>query len=72
MSPSCACVSHVHNDNMPPTEREKRLHMLLSDDEDRMIRAIADADGLSVSDAIRQMIRRTFTERWPTKVKTKR
>jgi transcriptional regulator CtsR len=57
---------------MPPTEREKRLHMLLSDDEDRMIRAIADADGLSVSDAIRQMIRRTFMERWLTKVKTKR
>jgi uncharacterized protein (DUF1778 family) len=57
---------------MAPTEREKRLHMLLSDDEDRMIRAIADADGLSVSDAIRQMVRRTFMERWPTKVRTKR
>jgi hypothetical protein len=57
---------------MAPTERDKRLHMLLSDGEDAMLRAIAEADGLSVSDVVRQFIRREFMARWPTKVKTKR
>jgi uncharacterized protein (DUF1778 family) len=51
------------------SERERRLHMLLSDDEDRMIRALAEDSGLSVSDFLRQQIRRAFTERWPTKAK---
>jgi hypothetical protein len=57
---------------MATTERDKRLHMLLSDGEDTMLRAIAEADGLSVSDVVRQFIRREFMTRWPPKVKTKR
>jgi hypothetical protein len=57
---------------MATTERDKRLHMLLSDGEDTMLRAIAEADGLSVSDVVRQFIRREFMARWPPKVKTKR
>jgi hypothetical protein len=57
---------------MAPAERQKRLHMLLSDGEDSMLRAIAEADGLSASDVVRQMIRREFMNRWPPKVKTKR
>jgi hypothetical protein len=57
---------------MAPTERDKRLHMLLSDGEDTMLRAIAEADGLSVSDVVRQFIRREFMARWPPKLKTKR
>jgi hypothetical protein len=57
---------------MAPTEREKRLHMLLSDEEDRMLRALADADGLTASDIVRQLIRRTFMERWPPKPKIKK
>jgi hypothetical protein len=49
---------------MTSTEREKRLHMLLSDDEDRMLRALAAVDGLSASDTVRQLIRRAFAERF--------
>jgi hypothetical protein len=49
--------------------REKRFNMLLSDDEDRMLRALADDVGLSVSDFLRQLIRRSFLERWPPKTK---
>ncbi|HEV3194143.1 MAG TPA: hypothetical protein VGY54_26745 [Polyangiaceae bacterium] len=50
-------------------EREKRLHMLLSDGEDSMLRALAEDTGLSVSDYVRQLIRRAFLERWPAKAK---
>jgi hypothetical protein len=57
---------------MATLERGKRLHMLLSDGEDGMLRAMAEADGLSASDVVRQLIRREFMIRWPTKVKTKR
>jgi len=49
--------------------REKRFNMLLSDDEDRMLRALADDVGLSVSDYLRQLIRREFLQRWPPKAK---
>jgi len=50
-------------------EREKRLHMLLSDGEDSMLRALAEDMGLTVSDYVRQLLRRAFIERWPTKAK---
>jgi hypothetical protein len=49
---------------MGSTERDKRLHMLLSDDEDRMLRALAAADGLSSSDIVRQLVRKAFAERF--------
>lgn len=38
--------------------------MLLSDDEDRMLRALAAADGLSSSDIVRQLVRKAFAERF--------
>ena len=47
-----------------PSEREKRLHMLLSDGEDAMLRALAEDTGLSVTDYVRQLLRRAFIERW--------
>ncbi len=43
--------------------------MLLSESEDRMLRALAEDTGLSVSDYVRQFIRRAFSERWPPKAK---
>jgi hypothetical protein len=49
---------------MAPTEREKRLHLLLSDDEDRMLRALADDAGLTASDIVRQLIRAAFIDRF--------
>ena len=58
------CTSYVHNEHMAPTEREKRLHMLLSDDEDRMLRALADDAGLTASDIVRQLIRAAFIDRF--------
>ncbi len=43
--------------------------MMLSEEEDRMLRAIAEADGLSASDIVRQLVRREFIARWPPKLK---
>jgi len=51
----------------PPTERSRQLHVMLSEDEERFLRAIAEADGLSTSDVVRQWIRREFFQRWPPK-----
>jgi uncharacterized protein (DUF1778 family) len=51
-------------------ERPKNLNVRLTEEEDRMLAAVAEHQGLSVSDAIRQYIRRAFAE-LPRK-KTKR
>lgn len=45
--------------------------MLLSDEEDQMLDALVDADGLSASDVVRQLIRRAYVAKWPAK-KSKR
>ena len=44
------------------TKRERRLSMLISDEEWDMLQALADHDGLSVSDHIRLYIRRAHAE----------
>jgi hypothetical protein len=54
---------------MAPPERDRRFNMMLSEDEDRMLRAIAEAEGLSASDIVRQLVRREFITRWPPKIK---
>lgn len=41
--------------------------MLLSDEEDEMLGTLMDADGLSASDVVRQLIRREYVARWPAK-----
>lgn len=50
-------------------ERSKNLNVRLTDDEDRMLAALAEHQGLSVSDVIRQYIRRAFAEAFPPKRK---
>ena len=45
--------------------------MMLSEEEDRMLRALAEADGLSASDIVRQLVRKAFMDRWPAKTKKK-
>jgi uncharacterized protein (DUF1778 family) len=47
---------------MVDRRRNETMTIRLSDDEDRMLRAVAEHQGLSVSDAIRQYIRRAFFE----------
>jgi hypothetical protein len=44
------------------TKRERRLSMLISDEEWYMLQALADRDGLNVSDHIRLYIRRAHAE----------
>ena len=44
--------------------RERRLSMLINDDEHAMLQALADADGLSASDFVRLTIRRLHGERF--------
>ncbi len=46
--------------------------MLLSDEEYEMLQALADADGITASDLIRQYIRRAHAEKFVSKAKTKK
>jgi hypothetical protein len=64
-----------------PTERSRFFQVRISDTELRMLNSIADADGLTASDVVRQLVRREFVTRWkpdarvtvaPTKAKAKR
>ena len=48
---------------MAPIERDYMLRVRMSDDERRQLQFLAAEDGLTASDAIRQLIRRTFVER---------
>jgi uncharacterized protein (DUF1778 family) len=52
-------------------ERTKTLNVRVTDDEDRMLKAVAEHRGLRVADVIRQFIRAAFAEAFPPK-KTKR
>jgi DNA-binding GntR family transcriptional regulator len=44
------------------TKRERRLSMLISDEEWEMLQALADRDGQTASDYIRLYIRRAHAE----------
>jgi predicted HicB family RNase H-like nuclease len=52
---------------MVERQRTGTLNIRVNDDEHRMLRAIAKHQGLSVSDVIRQYIRRAFAEAFPPK-----
>jgi uncharacterized protein (DUF1778 family) len=52
-------------------ERDKMLNVRVTDEEDRMLKALAEHQGLSISDVVRQYIRRAFAEAFPPK-KSKR
>jgi hypothetical protein len=47
-------------------DRDRRLSMLISEDEHTMLRALAEKEGLTASDWIRQSIRRAHAEAFPT------
>jgi hypothetical protein len=46
-------------------KRERRLSMLINDEEHDMLEKLADAEGVTVSTFIRQLTRRTFAHRFP-------
>jgi hypothetical protein len=45
---------------MPPDDRTERFTMRVRLEEKRMISALADRDGLSASDYLRLLVRRTY------------
>jgi DNA-binding GntR family transcriptional regulator len=47
------------------TGRDKKLTILVTDEERTMLEAIAQGDGLTASDVVRQFIRRTHAQRFP-------
>jgi antitoxin component of RelBE/YafQ-DinJ toxin-antitoxin module len=50
-------------------KREERLEVRLTVAELAMLKDIADADGLTLSDAVRLLVRRIHAERFPKKPK---
>jgi hypothetical protein len=50
---------------MAPTERDYMLRVRMSEDERAMLTELADAEGLTASDAVRQLIRRAHADRGP-------
>ncbi len=47
---------------MAPEKREKFVGVRLSESEERMLQSMADDEGLSLSDMLRQLIRRSYKE----------
>jgi DNA-binding GntR family transcriptional regulator len=45
---------------MAPTQRDQKFQIRVTDEERRMLEALAERDGLSASDVVRQLIRREY------------
>ena len=45
---------------MAPTQRDEKFQLRIATDERRMLEALAERDGLSASDTVRQLIRREY------------
>ena len=45
---------------MAPTLRDQKFQLRLAEDERRMLEAIAERDGLSAADIVRQLVRREY------------
>jgi hypothetical protein len=54
------------------TERTELLTIRVTPDELRMLREVAEADGLTSSDVVRQFVRRTHAERFGAPTSPKR
>lgn len=46
--------------DMAPTPRDEKFQLRLTGDERRMLEAIAERDGLSAADIVRQLVRREY------------
>lgn len=49
---------------MSPAERENAITVRMSKDERRMLDALAEADGISISDVVRMLVRRAHADRF--------
>jgi hypothetical protein len=56
---------------MVDRHRTRNLNVRIDDDEGRMLRALAEREGVSASDIVRQYIRRAFAEAFPPKKQKK-
>jgi DNA-binding GntR family transcriptional regulator len=45
---------------MAPLNRDQKFQLRLTDEERQMLEAIADRDGLSAADVVRQLVRREY------------
>ena len=50
----------VQIEDMAPTQRDAKFQLRMAVDERRMLEALAERDGLSASDTVRQLIRREY------------
>jgi hypothetical protein len=58
---------------MTEAERDVTMTVRLTREERQMVKAIAELDGVSSSDAVRMSVRRAYAERFPDKkAKTRR
>lgn len=48
-------------------ERERLMTVRLTPEEQRMVRDLAEADGLTVSGVVRMLVRRSYAERMGTR-----
>lgn len=53
-----------HWQHMTERIHDQNLHVRVTEDEMRMLRALATESGLSTSDTVRQLVRRAFAERF--------
>jgi hypothetical protein len=57
---------------MAPLKRENIFQIRISEDERRMLQVIADEDGLTSSDVVRQFIRREWMRRYQQELPNQR
>jgi hypothetical protein len=50
---------------MSPLARQQNLRVLVSKHEKRMVKQLAEAEGMTVADLVRQLIRREHRRRFP-------
>lgn len=53
-----SCVNHAHSYHMATKRFDKRLHILVTASEQEMLSMLAEREGLSPSDMVRQLVRR--------------
>ena len=64
MRTECCPLTCTHNEGTSSTvDLTQKFNMRMSPDEVAMMRELAEEDGISASDLVRQLIRRTYAKR---------